>query len=136
MSYAVAAALQQAVYGRLASDDTLRDLVGQEIYDAIPPGTPPGTFVLVGPEEAVDRSDATARGAEHRLQISVVSSAAGFQRAKEVAAAISDAMLLRPYPQLGRGSVVGIWFQRANAARMRREGARRIDLSFRVLVED
>lgn len=136
MSYAVAAALQEAIYVRISTDETIRDLVGPAIYDAIPPGTPPGTFILVGPEEVIDRSDSTSSGAEHRLQISVISSAAGFHRAKEVAAAISDRMLAEPYPSLARGAVIGLWFQKAAAARMRQGGARRIDLTFRVLVED
>ena len=136
MSYALAAALQAAVYARLSGDAAVRRLVGAAIHDAVPPGTPPGTFVVVGPEEVQDRSDATAAGAEHRMKISVISNAAGFQHAKEVAAAISDAMLQDPAPGLARGRVVGIWFQRAEAARLRSTGARRIDLIFRVLVED
>lgn len=136
MSYAVAAALQAAVYARLTADAALRALIGTAVYDAVPPGTPPGTFVVVGPEEALDRSDASGRGAEHRLRISVVSAAAGFQTAKEVASAVSDAMLSLPMPTLGRGRVVGLWFHRAVAARVAQGGARRIDLTFRVRVED
>ena len=136
MSYAIAAALQAAVYARLAGDDSVQALAGGAIYDALPPGTPPGTFVVVGPEEAVDRSDASGAGAEHRLRVSVVSAASGFQRAKELAAAVSDALLGTPLGPLSRGRVVGLWFQRAVAARMRQGGARRIDLFFRVRVED
>jgi hypothetical protein len=136
MSYGCAAALQEAVYGRLAADDALRALVGPAIYDAVPPGTPPGTFVVVGPEEVADRSDATGAVVEHRLQISVISALAGFHQAKEVAAAVSDALLAAPIPDLRRGRVVGTWFQRATAMRMRQGGARRIDLFFRILVED
>ncbi|MGY6409702.1 MAG: DUF3168 domain-containing protein [Alkalilacustris sp.] len=136
MSYATSAPLQAAIFARLSTDAVVQPLVGSAIHDAIPPGTPPGTFVIVGPEEVVDRSDATAAAAEHRLKISVISNAAGFQHAKEVAGAVSDALLNPPPPVLSRGRVVGLWFQRAEASRMRGTGARRIDLTFRVLVED
>ena len=136
MSYAVAAPLQEALYTRLAGDPAVQALAGDAVYDAVPPGTPPGTFVVVGPEEVQDRSDATGAGAEHRLRISVVSAASGFQRAKELAGAVSDALLASPVPELRRGRVVGLWFQRAEAARVRTTGARRIDLFFRVRVED
>ncbi len=136
MSYATSAALQAAVFARLSTDPAVQPLVGTAIHDAIPPGTPPGTFIVMGPEEVIDRSDATAAAAEHRLKISVISNAAGFQQAKEVAGAVSDALLQAPPPVLTRGRVVGVWFQRAEASRMRSTGARRIDLTFRVLVED
>ena len=136
MSYASSAPLQAAVFARLSSDPVVQPLVGIAIYDAIPPGTPPGTFIVMGPEEVVDRSDVTCRGAEHRIRISVISNAAGFQQAKEVAGAVSDALLQPPTLTLLRGRVVGVWFQRAEASRMRATGARRIDLTFRVLVED
>lgn len=136
MSYAVAAALQAAVYARLAGDPAVSALAGDAVFDAVPPGTPPGTFVVVGPEEVLDRSDASGAGAEHRIRITVVSAAAGFQRAKELAGAVSDALLEGSMPPLRRGRVVGLWFQRAVAARTRTTGARRIELFFRVRVED
>ncbi|MBK5928522.1 DUF3168 domain-containing protein [Rhodobaculum claviforme] len=136
MSYATAAALQAAVYARLASDPVVTQQVGGAIHDAVPAGTPPGTFVVVGQGETVDRSCVTTPAAEHRLRISVISNAAGFQRAKEAAAAVSDAMLADPVPVLPRGRVVGVWFARAEAGRVRGTGARRIELTFRVLVED
>ncbi|MGY6633261.1 MAG: DUF3168 domain-containing protein [Alkalilacustris sp.] len=136
MSYAVAAALQVAMYARLSNDPAVRALVGSAIYDAIPPGTPPGTIVVVGPGDVVDRSCVTNAAAEHRPRVSVISNAAGFHHAKEVAAAVSDALLASPAPMLARGRVVGIWFARAEATRMRGSGARRIEMTFRVLVED
>ena len=136
MSYAIAAALQAAVFNRLQADPGVQALSEGAVFDAVPPGTPPGTFVVVGPEEVIDRSDASGAGAEHRLRVSVVSAASGFQRAKELAGAVSDALLGAPLGPLQRGRVVGCWFQRAVAARMRQGGARRIDLFFRIRVED
>lgn len=58
MSYGVAAALQAAVYQRLVGQ-----LVGVQVYDALPPGAGTGTFVIIGPEEARDASDKTGGGA-------------------------------------------------------------------------
>ena len=136
MSYATAAPLQAAIYARLSGDAALQALVGAAVHDAVPPGTPPGTFVVVGQGETIDRSDVTTAAAEHRLKISVVSAASGFQTAKAVAGAVSDALLARPEPVLAQGRVVGVWFHRAEATRVRSTGARRIDLTFRVLVED
>ncbi|MFN3642333.1 MAG: DUF3168 domain-containing protein [Gemmobacter sp.] len=134
MSYAMAAALQAAVYDRLSGDAALAGLVGGAVYDAVPPGEGPGTFVLLGPEEVRDASDRSGAGAEHRFTVSVVSRKAGFAVAKAAAAAISDA-LLGPPLALARGRVAGLWFL---SARARREGAgavRRIDLVFRARVE-
>lgn len=140
MSYAVAEALQGAIFARLTGDAALGALVGGAVHDAIPPGTAPGTFVLIGPEEARDASDISGAGAEHRFTISVITTATGFQTAKAVAVAVSDALAV-PLPELARGRLVGLWFQRAVA---RRDGAgaqgagevRRIDMIFRARVED
>ncbi|MDV7269986.1 DUF3168 domain-containing protein [Thioclava sp. A2] len=134
MSYAVAAALQAAVYQTLLADPALQALVGTAVYDAVPPGTVTGTYVSLGPEDAVDASDKTGDGARHDFVVSVVTDAAGFQAAKEVAAAISDALVDAPL-MLARGSLVGLWFVSAKARRVRTGEARRIDLTFRARVE-
>lgn len=135
MSYGVGAALQAAIFQRLSADTALDALVGEAIYDAVPPGTVSGTYVSLGPEEARDRSDMTGRGAEHDFVISVVTDAAGFQTAKAVAAAISDVLIDAPLV-LGRGSLVGLWFLRARARRVEDGDVRRIDLAFRARVEE
>jgi hypothetical protein len=133
MSYGMAAALQAAVFDRLAGDAALTALVGGAVHDAVPPGEGPGTFVLIGPEEVRDASDRSGAGAEHRFTVSVISRKAGFAVAK-AAAAVSDALVGATLP-LARGRLVGLWFV---SARARREGAgsvRRIDLVFRARVE-
>jgi len=135
MSYASTAALQAAVYQRLMEDATLSALAGGAIYDAVPPGPLPDLYVTLGAEDVRDRSDGTGAGALHRFTVSVVTGAAGFQAAKAVAAAISDALAGADLG-LARGRLVAIWFQRARA---RREGVgnlRRIDLTFRARVDD
>lgn len=135
MSYGMAAALQEAVYLRLSQDAALAALVGDAVYDVVPPGPLPGTYVSLGPEDARDASDKTGRGAEHRFTVSVVSDAAGFQTAKTAAAAVSDSLLgvaLTP----ARGRVVAVDFLRARARRVGTGDLRRIDLTFRARVED
>jgi len=134
MSYAASAALQAAVYQRLRASDALDALVGDAIYDAVPPGTVTGTFVSLGPEDTRDASDATGDGAEHDFVVSVVTDAAGFQTAKAVAGAVSDA-LVDAALVLARGRLVGLWFLRARARRVDAGETRRIDLTFRARVE-
>lgn len=133
MSYAVSAALQAAIYARLSADPVLTGLVGTAIYDAPPAGRMPPLWVSLGAEEAQDRSDVTASGAEHALMVSVVGEATGFAQAKEAAAAISDALHDATLP-LARGRLVGMRFLRAKA----RQGGtgRRIDMTFRARTED
>ncbi|MDZ4095845.1 MAG: DUF3168 domain-containing protein [Paracoccaceae bacterium] len=132
MSYGVAAALQAAIYQRLTAATAL---TGVPVLDAVPPGAGTGTFVLIGPEDVADQSDKTGGGAEHRLLISVVSDGAGFQEAKTVAVAISDA-LIDAQLVLGRGRLVGLRFVKAQARRRDEGRVRRIDLTFRARVED
>ena len=130
MSYAIAAALQAAVYQHLQADAAL----GDAIYDAVPPGTQTGTYVSLGPEDARDASDMTGAGANHDFVVSVITDEAGFQGAKAAAAAISDA-LVNADLVLSRGVLVGLWFLRAQARRVDKGETRRIDITFRARVE-
>jgi len=135
MSYGVAAALQTAVYQALVADVTLGALVGSAIYDAVPSGTLPATYVTLGAEDVRDRSDKTGHGAEHALNVSVITDTAGFFAAKQVAAAISD-VLVDADLTLTRGDLVTLTFSRARARREGTGGIRRIDLTFRARVDD
>lgn len=130
MSYGVAAALQAAIYARLVAE-----LPGVAVHDALPAGAGLGSFVILGPEEVLDASDATGGGAEHRFVVSVVSDAAGFLQAKEIAVAVSDALVDAPL-SLARGRLVGLRFLKAQAKRVDQGQARRIDLRFAARVED
>ncbi len=134
MSYGSAAALQAAVYQRLMADSAVDALVGSAIYDAVPPGTLPDTYVSLGPEDARDRSDKTGAGAEHDFTVSVVTDAAGFQAAKDIAGAVTDA-LVGAELILARGRLVDLWFLRARARRVGAADQRRIDLWFRARVD-
>lgn len=135
MSYATAPALQTALYQLISADAELQTLLAGAIYDAIPPATPPATYLLIGAEEAVDASDKSGRGAEHRLRLSVVTNATGFLAAKQVAARLCD-LLADATPPLARGRVVAIWFDRAEARKLEGDQTRRIDLRFRARIED
>lgn len=134
MSYAVAAALQGAVYQQLQSDPGLSVLVGDRVYDAVPKGRLPDLYVALGPERVKDASDKTEHGAWHEFAVSVISDDAGFQTAKEVSAAVCDALIDADLA-LDRGRLVALNFKRAVAQR-ERAGRRRVDLIFRARVED
>lgn len=131
MSYAAAAALQAAIYARLAG---WAGLSGVPVMDQQPSGGGRGTFVLIGPETALDKGDVTGPGAEHQLQVSVISDARGFMAAKTAAAAVSAALIDAPL-SLGTGHLVGLQFVKAAAKRLDEGDTRRIDLTFRARVD-
>ena len=131
MSYQAAAALQAAVFARLSGFPAL---AGVSIVDAMPPGTAPGTFVLIGPEQVVDQSDKTGGGAEHRFEVAVISDASGFVSAKTLAGAVSEA-LVDAGLTLATGRLVSIGFLRATARRLDGGALRRIDMTFRARIE-
>lgn len=135
MSYAISGALQRAVYQHLIADIGLSALIGGAVYDAVPTGPVAGTYVVLGEEDARDRSSQTGGGAEHRVLISVVSDAEGFETAKAVAGTVSDALDDADLT-LDRGHLVCLQFSRARARRVRSGQTRRIDLTFRAIVED
>ena len=135
MSYAMSSALQSAVFTYLDADPALQTLVGGAIFDVAPSGGLPGLYVLLGPEDVTDRSDGTGAGAIHDFVISVVSDGDGFQAAKTVAAAVSDALVDAPLA-LSRGRLVSLNFLRARALRVAKGTQRQIDLRFRARVED
>lgn len=135
MSYAVSAALQNAVYQTLMGDTVLSALVGPNIYDAVPSGTLPSLYVSLGPEVAKDMSDKTGAGAAHDFTVSVVTDSAGFAAAKEVAAAVSDA-LIDAELTLARGALVSLRFVKAATIRIGTGDLRQINMVFRAIVAD
>ena len=135
MSYGVSAALQAAVYQALLADGVLTGLVGTDIYDALPSGTLPSLYVTLGPEKVTDLSDKTGSGASHRFIISIVTDSAGFATAKDAAGAVSDALVDADLT-LARGVLVALNFLRAKAVRVGTADERRIDLTFRAIVQD
>lgn len=139
MTYALSWPLQEAVYGTLTADATLTALVGDRIYDAPPhfaadeaPGEP---WMTLGDERVDDWSTKDGAGAVHVLTIAVHAPARGFAEAKKVAGAVCDA-LLDAAPAPARGHVVHIGFVSGRTRRSDNDLMRRIELRFRVLIED
>ncbi|NDR56065.1 DUF3168 domain-containing protein [Aliiruegeria sabulilitoris] len=135
MSYGASAALQTAVYQHLLANAEVSALVGSDVFDAAPSGTVPSVYISLGPEDVVARNDNLGAAARHRFSVSVVCETAGFQTAKTVAGAVSDA-LHNANPSLSRGRVVRMQFVKANARRIGDAARRRIDLLFEAVVED
>lgn len=136
MSYGVAAALQAAVFQQLSNDRQIIAQIDDAVFDAVPAGAVPQTYITLGPEEVREASDKTGRGTLHRFSVSVVSETAGFGAAKTLAGAVCDA-LDGSGLTLDRGRLVGLWFERASARRTGTGGAiRQIDLRFRARVDD
>jgi len=135
MSYGVSAALQTAIYQALLGDGTLTGLVGTDIYDALPTGTVPSLYVALGPELVKDRSDKTGSGATHEFTVPVVTDSAGFTTAKQAAAAVSD-VLVDANLTLTRGMLIALNFFRGKAVRVGTADERRIDLTFKAIVQD
>ena len=137
MSYAASAELQQSIYQILTGYAPLGAVIGDQIFDADPQpdaGAGPDLYVLIGEEQAVDRSSKTHRGIEHRPVISVHSNEAGYARAKQTAALICEA-LEKTEPSVVSGTVVFCTFASARARRMRNSEQRRIELRFRTLID-
>ena len=135
MSYGMAAALQEAVFERLSGDAGVTALVGGAVYDALPSGAVPKTYVVLGPEDTRVRADGSGQGAWHRFTVSVVSDGTGFHAAKAVAGAVSDALVDADL-SLSRGRLVALHFWRARARREGSGNLRRVDLTFRARVEE
>lgn len=131
MSYQAGAALQAGVYGCLTAWPGLENVL---IADALPAGAVPETWVLIGAEEVRDASDVSGAGAEHRLELSVLSRAAGFHDAKIIAGEIAEALGAGGLSVAGH-RVCGVWFHRARASRQQGGALRRIDLTFRVRLD-
>ena len=137
MSYGAGQALQAAIYQHLRADGALALLVGDAVFDAMPVQPPSGAHVALGPEVVRDAGDASAAGAVHEFEISVLEggdAGGGFAAVKEAAAAVSEALegaALVPE----RGHLVGIWLLRTRARRVENGGARRVDLTFRARID-
>ena len=135
MSYAMSAALQEAVFDALQADADLSAAVGGAIYDAVPPGTLPQLYVTLGPESVQVEDDKTGSGAAHAFVVSVVTDAPGFSAAKAAAGRVCDVLHDAPLT-LSRGRLVSLRFRTAKAAKVDKGTGRKIDLTFRARVED
>lgn len=135
MSYGMSPVLQTAIYEALRADAALAGLVGAHIYDALPTGAVPETYVSIGDERVRDASDQTHNGSVHKLDILVRTTQPGFAKAKAIAAIISDA-LHNAQLSMSRGRMVSLQFERATARRIETNTAREILLLFRARLDD
>jgi len=101
----------------------------------VPSGAVPATYVSLGESDVRDLSDKTGQIGDHRFQVSVVTSDEGFLVAQAASAAVSD-VLIDGALNLTRGRIVSLRFLKARARRVLRGQVRRIDLTFRAIVED
>jgi len=139
MTYAMSWPLQAGLYDLICTDPACLDTLGVRVFDAAPPGAGPGistdVYMTFGDEEVRDWSSGSFSGAEHLVTISVHAPRRGFADAKRAAAAISDAILGGALT-LTRGTVVNTRFVDAKTARLDADQHRRIDLRFRITIED
>ena len=138
MSYALAGALQSAVYDSLITSVPVTDILGDAIYDAPPQGNAldlPDTHAVIGEERVKDASTMTSVGAVHEFSVIVHTTLDGFAKAKEAAAAICDT-LDDAALTLSRGSLINLQFLSARADRNTARRPRRVVLRFRAFVED
>lgn len=137
MSYEFAAALQAAVYGRLASDPEVAGLVGAAIHDAplsVGAEAATGEYLTLGEERARPNDTKTSRGAVHDFTIAIHSGGDGFDRVKRIAGAVCAALIDAPLA-LDAGRLVALRFLEARAERGRAPEKRRVALRFRAVVD-
>lgn len=135
MSFQHSAALQAAIFSALSGNTALVSWVGSNIFDAVPDGEIAQTYVLIGEEKSVDRSDFTGGATRHDITVSVVSSAAGFSDAKVIAAEVCNA-LEEETLSLATGDLRQIQFRSARSRRDTGGAERRIDVIFRALIDE
>ncbi|MGF1659372.1 MAG: DUF3168 domain-containing protein [Rubrimonas sp.] len=138
MSCAYSWPLQQALHGALSARPELSALVGGRIHDEAPADDAligdDAAWVLLGDEQVSPWATASDAGAAHIVTLSVISTHRGFAVAKQVAGAVCE-VALGPL-KLSRGRVVNAGFLGAKTRRLAAGPARRIDLRFRIVIED
>ena len=137
MSYAMSAALQEAVFAALSGNSALTALVAG-IYDAPPLSNgdvPGGTYITLGDESAKERSSASHKGSTLDFEVNIHSDFAGFSVAKQVAGLVVDTLDWAE-PVLSRGSIVNLKFLKSRARRGVAPETRRIALVFRAILDD
>jgi hypothetical protein len=137
VSYEFAAALQAAVYERLAGDAAVATLVGAAIHDGpLERGVEAGAadYVTLGEEQARAFATKTSRGAVHDFTVAVHSGRDWFERAKRIAGAVCAALVDAPL-ELETGRLVGLRFLTARAERGPAPEKRRVALRFRAILD-
>lgn len=137
MTMAFSAPLQRALFERLTTAPELAGLGGR-IHDDAPhrsrdTGAEP--YVTLGDETVSPWNTATDSGAAHDAVIRVYAPQRGFLGVKEIAASIVALIEANP-PAPERGVIVTHEFSGARTRREENGALRRIDLTFRFVIED
>ena len=139
MTYALSWPLQEGVFQLLSNDTGVAAHLGGRIYDAPlsldAEADPDGIYLTLGDERVEDWSTATDPGAAHLLTSAVHAPRRGFAEAKQAAGAVSDAMLGGTIA-MSRGRVILVRFVDARTRRAEGDALRRIEMRFRLTVED
>jgi hypothetical protein len=136
MTMALSAPLQTAIYNQLSNAPSLAGLAGR-IFDAAPQAVGDDTeiYVTLGDEIVGPWNTAASTGASHSITIRVYSQGRGFIAAKSAAALICGLLTSEPLA-LSRGIVISQKFTGAETAREEGDMLRRVDLTFRFIIED
>ena len=138
MTYALSWPLQEGLFALISGDPACDALLSGRVYDAAPHlggEEPDGVYVTLGDEQTSDWSTASDAGAIHLVSMSIHSPGHGFAVAKQAAAAVCDAVLAGGLT-LSRGRLVNARFVDARTRRAEADAHRRIDLRFRLTLED
>ncbi|GLQ34055.1 hypothetical protein GCM10007939_03380 [Amylibacter marinus] len=135
MSFQHTLALQAAIFDILSNDLGLGSLAGGAVYDEVPAGELPDTYILIGEEKALDRSDYTSTSTRHDITISVISNQSGFLIAKACASRICDLLVGQSWV-LSSGNMRSFRLVTAKARRSTGAANRRIDLIFKAFIDE
>lgn len=137
MTMSLSAPLQRALYERLTTAPALAELAGRVFDDAPHRSRDAGAepYVTLGDEIVSPWNTATDAGAAHETVIRVYAPQRGFLPAKAIAALIAEVIEADP-PTPARGRIVTHEFTGARTRREEQGALRRIDLTFRFVIED
>ena len=136
MTMALSAPLQTALFAELSAAPELATLSGR-IYDDAPHQSADAAeaYVTIGDETVSAWDTATESGAIHDVVIRIYSPVRGFLSPKQIAGSICE-VLCEGSLALSRGAVITTKFVSAQTKREEQGALRRIDLTFRFVIED
>ena len=137
MTMLLAAPLQTALFERLSNSARAGDVEpgASMTTRRTKAPTPPTPYVTIGDESVSAWDTATETGAIHNVVIRVYSPVRGFLTSKQIAGSICEALCAADLA-LTRGRVITQEFIGAETRREEQGALRRIDLTFRFVIED
>lgn len=137
MTMTLSAPLQRALYERLVETPALAALSGR-IFDDAPHGASGELnepFITLGDETVAPWNTSTETGAIHEATVRIHAPTRGFLSVKRIAADVVEALTFTA-PAPSRGHVVTHEFTGARTRREEGGAVRRVDLTFRFVIED